>query len=129
MPHCCSSKAETGKLSDKPVPVLKVIFPDEGSSTYISTTESHSSSSLVFTPVIFFIFRSSTKAVTWAAYDTCRLIFLKVCSFFLPCTSHMNPVSRLYPNSSMSSRGNRPLGRPSSSSSSIDLLLQMVSPR
>ncbi|URE19957.1 hypothetical protein MUK42_33149 [Musa troglodytarum] len=51
--HPCyssSSKADTGKLSDNPVPVLKVIFSVEGSSTRISTTESHSSSSLVFTP-------------------------------------------------------------------------------
>ncbi|URD72972.1 hypothetical protein MUK42_33750 [Musa troglodytarum] len=41
-----------------------------------STTESQRSSSLVFTPVIFFILRSSTKAVTSVAYETCCLIFL-----------------------------------------------------
>ncbi|URE22933.1 hypothetical protein MUK42_36569, partial [Musa troglodytarum] len=75
--YSSSSKADTGKLSDNPVPVLKVIFSVEGSSTRISTTESHSSSSLVFTPVIFCILRFSTKAVTSGAYDTARLIFLK----------------------------------------------------
>ncbi|KAM0950463.1 hypothetical protein DsansV1_C04g0041671 [Dioscorea sansibarensis] len=62
-----SSKADTGKLSERPVPVLKVIFPEEGSSMYISTTDSQRRSSLVFTPVIFIIFPFSTKAVTSVA--------------------------------------------------------------
>ncbi|THU59360.1 hypothetical protein C4D60_Mb07t01340 [Musa balbisiana] len=75
--YSSSSKADAGKLSDNPVPVLKVIFPVEGSSTRISTTESQSSSSLVFTPVILCILRFSTKAVNSGAYDTARLIFLK----------------------------------------------------
>uniref|UniRef100_A0A0D9XTT5 F-box domain-containing protein n=1 Tax=Leersia perrieri TaxID=77586 RepID=A0A0D9XTT5_9ORYZ len=69
--ECCSgyipsSKADASKLSESPVPVLKT-----------STTLSHSISSLVFTPAIFFSFPFSTNAVTSVAYETVCLIFLK----------------------------------------------------
>ncbi|URD73021.1 hypothetical protein MUK42_33749, partial [Musa troglodytarum] len=89
-----SFNADTEKLSDSSVPVLKVIFPEERSSMNTSTTVSHRSSSLVFTPVIFFILRSSTKAAISVAYETCCLIFLIVCSFFFFWINHMNPAAR-----------------------------------
>ena len=124
-----NAKAEASKVSERPVPVLKVTFSGDASGTYTSTTLSQSISSFVFTPVILLSLPLSANAVTSAAYDTVCLIFLKVCStFFFPCTSHMNPVWRLKPNSWMSSRGRKPLGRPSSSSSSISFFLQMASP-
>ncbi|KAM0951484.1 hypothetical protein DsansV1_C03g0026071 [Dioscorea sansibarensis] len=40
----------------------------------------------------------------------------------------MKPSLRLNPNSSMSSRGKSPFGRPSSSNNSMDFFLQSASP-
>uniref|UniRef100_A0A8R7QN59 Uncharacterized protein n=1 Tax=Triticum urartu TaxID=4572 RepID=A0A8R7QN59_TRIUA len=129
--HSPRAKAAASKVSERPVPVLKVTLPGAVTlSTYTSTTLSHRNSSLVFTPAIFLSFPGSTKAVTSPAYDTVCFTFLNVCSVFFLCTSHMKPAARLYPNSSMSSRGSRPVGRPSSSSTSTHFFLQMApSPR
>ena len=121
-------QASAGLESDFLRRCLRNIYLDDASGTYTSTTLSQSISSLVLTPMMFLSLPFSTNAVTSAAYDTVCLIFLNVCStFFFPCTSHMNPVSRLYPNSWMSSIGRRPLGRPSSSSSSTDFFLHVAS--
>ena len=56
------------------------------------------------------------------------LDFLEGVLDVLPLQQPHEPVSGLYPNSWMSSIGSRPLGRPSSSSSSMDSFLHAASP-
>ncbi|XBI26120.1 hypothetical protein VPH35_050907 [Triticum aestivum] len=95
LPSSCFSKAETGKVLPSPVGVLKVILEGSSFSMYMSQRVIQMRSSLLLTPVMRFILRSSTKAVTSVPYETCRPICLKVCVSAFFWRSQTKPVARL----------------------------------
>uniref|UniRef100_A0A8R7U749 Uncharacterized protein n=1 Tax=Triticum urartu TaxID=4572 RepID=A0A8R7U749_TRIUA len=56
-------KADAGKILEKPAMLLQISLPVAGSSREISSTGSHTMSSLVFIPLTFLILPFSAKAV------------------------------------------------------------------